>query len=103
MERRDLVKRLLRAQAKANRFFFENETGASEVVAKFLKVESPVAIESYRLSRNAFSPYGIVSDKQAEAFLKIDGGITKVADPLRAMAAFDSSLQKQVNEKLGIK
>ena len=37
-ERKDLVKSVLRAQAKANRFFFENEAGASEVIAKYLKV-----------------------------------------------------------------
>jgi hypothetical protein len=30
-----LVKRILRARAKANRFFFEMESGASEVIAKF--------------------------------------------------------------------
>jgi NitT/TauT family transport system substrate-binding protein len=100
---RGLMKQVLRAQARANRFFFENEAGASEVIAKFLKVELPVAVESYRLSRKAFSPTGIVSDKQIEDFLRIDGGITKVSDPLQAMAAFDFSLQREVNQELGIK
>ena len=101
-ERKDLVKSVLRAQAKANRFFFDNEAGASEVIAKFLKVESPVAVESYRISRKAFSATGIVSEKQIEEFLRIDAGIMKVSDPLRAVAAFDSSLQRQVNQELGI-
>ena len=101
-ERKDLVKSVLRAQAKANRFFFDNEAGASEVIAKFLKVELPVAVESHRISRKAFSVTGIVSEKQIEEFLKIDAGIMKVSDPLRAVAAFDSSLQRQVNQELGI-
>ena len=101
-ERKDLVKSVLRAQAKANRFFFDNEAGASEVIAKFLKAESPVAVESYRISRKAFSATGIVSEKQIEEFLRIDAGIMKVSDPLRAVAAFDSSLQRQVNQELGI-
>ena len=100
---RGLMKQVLRAQAKANRFFFENEAGASEVIAKFLKVELPVAVESYRISRKAFSPTGIVSEKQIEEFLRIDGGITKIADPLHAMAAFDFTLQREVNQELGIK
>ena len=103
MNQRSLMKQVLRAQAKANRFFFENEVGASEVIAKFLKVELPVAVESYRISRKAFSPTGIVSDKQIEEFLKIDGGIMKVAEPLHALAAFDSTLQREVNQELGIK
>jgi ABC-type nitrate/sulfonate/bicarbonate transport system substrate-binding protein len=99
-EQKSLLRQLVRAQARANRFFFDNEAGASEVIAKYLKVESPVAVESYRISRQAFSPTGIVSEKQIEEFLKIDGGIMKVAEPLRAMAAFDLSLQREVNQEL---
>jgi NitT/TauT family transport system substrate-binding protein len=102
-EQRALVKQVLRAQAKANRFFFDNEAGASEIIAKYLKVDLPVALESHRISRKAFSPTEIVSEKQIEEFLKIDGGIMKIAEPLRAMAAFDFSLQREVNKELGIK
>lgn len=100
---REVVKRILRARAKANRFFFEAESGASEIIAKVLKVDLPVARESYRISRNAFSSTGIVSPKQIEEFLKMDGEIAKIADPLRATAVFDFSLQREVNNELGIK
>jgi len=100
---KDLVKRILRARAKANRFFFEMESGASEVIAKFLKVDLPVARESYRISRNAFTSNGIVSQKQIEEFLKMDAEIAKIPDPLRAIPAFDFSLQHEVNTELGIK
>ena len=100
---KDLVKRILRARAKANRFFFEMESGASEVIAKFLKVDLPVARESYRISRNAFTSNGIVSQKQIEEFLKMDAEIAKIPDPLRAIPAFDFSLQREVNHELGIK
>jgi ABC-type nitrate/sulfonate/bicarbonate transport system substrate-binding protein len=100
---KDLVKRVLRARAKANRFFFESESGASEVIAKVLKVDLPVARESYRISRGAFSANGVVSQKQIEEFLKMDGEIAKISDPLRAAAAFDFSLQHEINSELGIK
>jgi len=100
---KDLVKRILRARAKANRFFFEMESGASEVIAKFLKVDLPVARESYRISRNAFTSNGIVSPRQIEEFLKMDAEIAKIPDPLRAIPAFDFSLQHEVNSELGIK
>jgi len=100
---KDLVKRVLRARAKANRFFFEMESGASEVIAKFLKVDLPVARESYRISRNAFTSNGIVSPRQIEEFLKMDAEIAKIPDPLRAIPAFDFSLQHEVNSELGIK
>jgi NitT/TauT family transport system substrate-binding protein len=81
---KDLVKRVLRARAKANRFFFETESGASEIIAKVLKVDPQVARESYRISRNTFSTSGVVSQKQIESFLKIDAEIAKIPDPLRA-------------------
>jgi hypothetical protein len=68
-----------------------------------LKVDLPVARESYRISRDAFSASGIVSQRQIEEFLKMDGEIAKIPDPLRAMAAFDFSLQGEVNSELGIK
>ncbi|HEX7230640.1 MAG TPA: ABC transporter substrate-binding protein [Candidatus Binatia bacterium] len=100
---KDVVKRILRARAKANRFFFEMEGGASEVIAKFLKVDLPVARESYRISRNAFTSNGIVSQRQIEEFLKMDAEIAKIPDPLRAIPAFDFSLQHEVNNELGIK
>jgi len=100
---KDLVKRILRARAKANRFFFEMESGASEVIAKFLKVDLAVARESYRISRNAFTSNGIVSQKQIEEFLKMDAEIAKIPDPLRAIPAFDFSLQHEVNSELDIK
>jgi NitT/TauT family transport system substrate-binding protein len=100
---KDLVKRILRARAKANRFFFEMESGASEVIAKFLKVDLPVARESYRISRSAFTSNGIVSQRQIEEFLKMDAEIAKIPDPLRAIPAFDFSLQHEVNNELGIK
>jgi len=99
----DLVKRILRARAKANRFFFETESGASEVIAKVLKVDLPVARESYRISRDAFSTSGIVSQRQIEEFLKMDAEIAKISDPFRATAAFDFALQHEVNNELGIK
>jgi NitT/TauT family transport system substrate-binding protein len=100
---KDLVKRVLRARAKANRVFFEMESGASEVIAKVLKVDLPVARESYRISRDAFSMSGIVSQRQIEEFLKMDAEMAKIANPLRATAAFDFSLQHEVNNELGIK
>jgi ABC-type nitrate/sulfonate/bicarbonate transport system substrate-binding protein len=100
---KDLVKRILRARAKANRFFFETQSGASEVIAKVLKVDLPVARESYRISRNAFSTSGIVSQRQIEEFLKMDAEIAKIPDPLRATAAFDFSLQHEVNNELSVK
>lgn len=102
-ERRDLVKRILQARAKANRYFWENERGASEVLAKYLKVELPVALESYRLAKPAFTTNGIPSDKEIEEYLKMDAELLKLPGPVPSSKVFDFSLQREVNQELGVK
>ena len=44
-EKRDVLKRVLRARMRANRYFMENERGTSEVLAKYQNVDLPVAVE----------------------------------------------------------
>jgi NitT/TauT family transport system substrate-binding protein len=102
-ERRDLVKRILRARARAARYFFENERGAAEVLANYLKVEMPVALESYRLAKLAFTTNGLPAEKEIEEFLKADAETLKLREPASAAKIFDLTLQKEVNQELGIK
>ncbi len=102
-DRRDLVKRMLRARAKATRYFWENERGASEVLAKYLKVEFPMALESYRLSRSAFTTNGIPTDKEVTEYLKMDAEFMALPKPVPAAKVFDFSLQREVNQELGIR
>jgi ABC-type nitrate/sulfonate/bicarbonate transport system substrate-binding protein len=102
-ERRDLVKRILRARARAHRYFWENERGTAEVLAGYLKVEMPVALESYRLARPAFTSDGLATDKEVEEFLRADAEALKLREPAPAAKIFDFSLQREVNRELGIK
>jgi NitT/TauT family transport system substrate-binding protein len=102
-ERRDLVKRLLRARAKAARYFFENERGSAEVLAKYLNVELPVALESYRLARPAFTTDGTATDKEIEEYLRADAELLKLREPVPRAKIYDFSLQREVNQELGIK
>jgi NitT/TauT family transport system substrate-binding protein len=102
-ERRDLVKRILRARARAHRYLWENERGTAEVLANYLKVDLPVALESYRLARPAFTTNGLATDKEIEEFLRADAEILKLREPVPAAKIFDFSLQREVNHELGIK
>jgi ABC-type nitrate/sulfonate/bicarbonate transport system substrate-binding protein len=47
-EKPELVKKLLRARAKGNRYFLENEREASELLARLYRVDVKTALESYR-------------------------------------------------------
>ena len=102
-EKKDLVKRILRARSRAHRYFWENERGAAEVLANYLKVELPIALESYRLARPAFTTNGLATDKEVEDFLRADAEVLKLKEPAPAARIFDFSLQKDVNQELGIK
>ena len=102
-ENKELLKRILRARAKANRYFWENERGTSEVLAKFQNVDIAVARESYRLAKPAFTADGIPSSREIEEFLKADAELLKLKEPVAAAKIFDFSLQREVNQELGIK
>jgi NitT/TauT family transport system substrate-binding protein len=102
-EKRDLTKRILRARSIAHRYFWENERGTAEVLANYLKVELPVALESYRLARPAFTTNGLATDKEVEEFLRSDADVLKLREPVPATKIFDFSLQREVNQELGIK
>jgi len=102
-ENKPLLKRILRARAKANRYFIENERGTSEVLAKFQNVDFEVARESYRLAKPAFTADGIASAKEIDEFLKADAELLKLKEPVAAAKIFDFSLQREVNQELGIK
>jgi NitT/TauT family transport system substrate-binding protein len=102
-EKRALVKRILRARARGAQYFFENERGAAQVLAKYLNVDLPVALESYRLARPAFTTNGIPSDKEVEEFLRADAELLKLREPVPAAKIYDFSLQREINQELGIK
>jgi ABC-type nitrate/sulfonate/bicarbonate transport system substrate-binding protein len=100
---RALFKKMLRARTKANRYFWENEKGTSEVLAKYVKVDLPIALESYRLSRDAYTTNGIPSEREINEVLKLDAEILKIPEPLPLSKIFDFALQREVNKELGVK
>ena len=102
-ERRDLTKRILRARSRAHRYFWENERGTAEVLANYLKVDLSVALESYRLARPAFTANGVPTDKEVDEFLRADAEVLKLREPVPAGKIFDFTLQREVNQELGIK
>jgi ABC-type nitrate/sulfonate/bicarbonate transport system substrate-binding protein len=100
---RDLVRRLLRARTKANQVFWKNEKSTAEILAKYLRVELPIALESYRLSRPAYTTDGIPRAHDVDEVIRMDTQALNIADPLPAAKVFDFSLQRQVNEELGMR
>ncbi len=102
-EKRDLIKRILRALAKARRYFLENERGSSELLAEYVNVELPLAVESYRLARPAFTTDGIPTEEEIREYLQTEAEAMGLPKPVPADRIFDFSLQREVNRELGIR
>jgi NitT/TauT family transport system substrate-binding protein len=102
-EKSAVIKRTLRALAKANRFFHSNETASAEILAKYLNVSQAIAVDTYRFSRPAYTRNGIPSDKELEEHLKSDAQFLQLKTPVKSSAVFDFSMQREVNNELGIK
>ena len=101
-EKRDVVRRILRARAKAHKYFFENEKGVSETLAKFMKLDPAMVTEAYRMARFGFTRDGTLTDKDAEELLREDAKLLNLASPASVAKVFDFSLQKEANRELGI-
>jgi NitT/TauT family transport system substrate-binding protein len=102
IEKRDLVRRILRSRAKAHKYFLENEKGATETLAKYMKLDPAMITESYRLARFGFTKDGILADKDAEEFIKEDTKLLGLSSPAAISKVFDFSVQREANKELGI-
>ena len=102
-EKPGLIKRTLRALTKANRYFHTNENASAEILAKYLNVSQPIALETYRFSRPAFTRNSIPTDKEVEENLRADAQFLRLKTPVRSSAVFDFALQREVNNELGVK
>jgi ABC-type nitrate/sulfonate/bicarbonate transport system substrate-binding protein len=102
-EKPDLVKKLLRAKSKAARYFEQNEREMSEMLAKMWNTDVPTALESYRLSKPAFTVTGIPTDDEIKEYLILDSQILKLPQPVTPSGVFDFAIQREVDKELGIK
>jgi len=102
-EKPELVKKMLRAKARAARYFAENEREMSQMLAKMWSVDASTALESYRMSKPAFTVSGIPSDDEIKEYLALDAQALKLPEPLPASKVFDFTLLREVNKELGIK
>jgi ABC-type nitrate/sulfonate/bicarbonate transport system substrate-binding protein len=102
-EKPDLVKKLLRARAKAARYFEQNEREMSEMLAKIWNTDVPIAVESYRLSKPAFTVTGVPTEDEIKEYLALDAQILKLQQPVPPSSVFDFTIQREVNKELGIR
>lgn len=102
-DKRDLVRRMMRARSKAYRYFHENEKGTSETLAKYTRLDLAAAVETYRLSQFGFTANGVLTDTDVETLLRQDAKTLGLAQPVPAAKVFDFSVQRETNKELGIK
>jgi ABC-type nitrate/sulfonate/bicarbonate transport system substrate-binding protein len=101
-EKRDLVRKILRARAKAHKYLLENEKGTTETLAKFMKLDPAMITESYRLARFGFTKNGVLTDRDAEQYLREEAKLLGLASPAAISRVFDFNVQREANKELGI-
>lgn len=102
-ERRDLLRRMLRARTKAYRYFHENEKGTAETLAKYTRLDVATTVETYRMSKFGFTSASVLTDKEVEILLRDDAKTLGLAQPVAPAKVFDFGPQREVNKELGIK
>ena len=102
-ERPDLVRRMLRARAKGNRLYLENEQEATNLVARLYNVDGKTALESVRAAKPAFTTNGIPTDDEIREHLAADAQILKLAKPTAPAELFDFTMQREVVREFGLK
>ena len=102
-DKRDLVRRMMRARSKAYRYFHENEKGTSETLAKYTKLDFSTALETYRLSQFGFTANGVLTETDVETLLKQDAKTLGLTQSVLASKVFDFGIQREINKDLAIK
>lgn len=67
----------------------------------YLSADFQPPLETYCISRPAFTTNGIPSDDEINDHLKADAQILGLPAPVPASRVFDFSLQREVNQELG--
>jgi ABC-type nitrate/sulfonate/bicarbonate transport system substrate-binding protein len=101
-EKPDLIKRMLKARAKGNRYFLDHEREGSEFLGRIYQVDFKTALESYRASMPAFTRTGIPTDGEVKEHLAEDAQMLKLATPADPSNIFDFTLQREVIRELGL-
>ena len=98
-----LVKRILRARSRAHRYFGKTNAARPKFWPSF-------SMSKWRLRSNPIGwpvrrlrPMAYATDKEVEDFLRADAEVLKLKEPVAAAKIFDFSLQREVNQELGIK
>ena len=72
------------------------------MLAKMWNTDVPMALESYRLAKPAFTVTGIPTDDDIKEYLILDSQILKLPQPVSPASVFDFAIQREVNKELAI-
>jgi hypothetical protein len=60
-------------------------------------------LESYRLSKPAFTVTGLPTDDEVKEYLALDAQVLKLPQPVAPSSVFDFAIQREVNKEMGIR
>jgi hypothetical protein len=90
-------------QMSANTAIAAGVTGELTGLSSIGSAIRAMALESYRLAKPAFTVTGIPTEDEIKEYLILDSQILKLPQPVAPSSVFDFTLQREVNNELGIK
>ena len=73
------------------------------MLAKMWNTDVATALESYRLSKPAFTVTGLPTEDEVKEYLALDAQVLKLPQPVAASTVFDFAIQREVNKEMGIR
>lgn len=102
-ERRNEVKRVIKAGIKANRYIRTNRDGTIQFIQEWLKIDRELATATYDSSAKVFNEDGSVPEDSFRLLIEDVKKVAKIDHEVSFGDVVDLSLLKEVQRELGIK
>jgi NitT/TauT family transport system substrate-binding protein len=94
------IRGVMRGWTKAKRFFNDQPETTVDVIMKLLAVDRRMAIETYKLSKPAYTAEGVVKKEEAQEYLARDAERLRLNTVAPVSMVFDFSTQEDINREL---
>ncbi len=101
-ERRDEIKRVIKAGIKANRYIHQNREGTIQVMAEFLKIDKEIATATYESVWKAYNDDGSVPENGLRLGIEEAKRVGKVDRDISLSEVSDLSILREAQREMGI-
>lgn len=102
-EKREEVKKVLRAIVRGIRFFHEQREETISIMMAWLSQSREIAAESYDMARSYYSPDGATSDSNLQFNIDTVKGLIGSTEPIQLSKVTDFTILREVQKEFGLR